>query len=239
MVKHRLAQTTMWRRRLSTNCLAITLAALLITPPAWARSVDLDIRNAAQAHPGIHKVLKPYCIDLRKRIEQRWVQIDPHTGETASVVMVIGSTGELTDIQPGEGTGVAQVIAGEAIKQCAPFAPVPSPQPCLLVKATLRSKRPNVDPTPAVNALLGLAMVALAGFSVYALYKWGGSGSTNSSGYVNPQYEYVNCYTRADGTYVPGYRRTVGDGTLMNNYSTQGNINPWTGQPGYVTPYGR
>ncbi len=85
----------------------------------------------------------------------------------------------------------------------------------------------------------GLAMIALSGFSVYALYKWGGSGSTNGSGYVNQQYEYVNGYTRADGPYVPGYRRTVGDGTLLNNYSTQGSINPWTGQPGYVDPYDR
>ncbi len=234
-----MANDTQKARKLQIQTIAGFLAISMSLPPVWARAVDLDIRNAAQAYPGIHKVLKPYCVDLRKRIEQRWSQIAPHTGENASVVMVIGSNGELTDIQPGEVTGVAQVIAGEAIKQCAPFEPVPPPQPCLLVKATLRSKRPNVDPPPAVNALLGLAMVALAGFSVYALYKWGGNGSTNGSGYVNTQYEYVNGYTRADGTYVPGYRRTVGDGTLMNNYSTQGNTNPWTGQPGYVDPYGR
>ncbi len=43
---------------------------------------------------------------------------------------------------------------------------------------------------------------------------------------------YVNGYTRSDGTYVHGHHRTTPDNTVNNNYNTQGNINPYTGQSG-------
>lgn len=49
--------------------------------------------------------------------------------------------------------------------------------------------------------------------------------------------QYVKGYTRADGTYVQGYYRTQPDGNVWNNYSTQGNYNPYTGQQGTVNPY--
>lgn len=42
----------------------------------------------------------------------------------------------------------------------------------------------------------------------------------------------VNGYTRSNGTYVQPYERTAPDNTRSNNYSTQGNINPYTGQQG-------
>jgi len=48
---------------------------------------------------------------------------------------------------------------------------------------------------------------------------------------------YVNPYTRSDGTYVPGHHRTAPDSNPHNNYSTQGNYNPYTGQTGTVDPY--
>lgn len=48
---------------------------------------------------------------------------------------------------------------------------------------------------------------------------------------------YVNPYVRSDGTYVQGHNRTAPDSNPYNNYSTQGNINPYTGQKGYVNPY--
>lgn len=49
---------------------------------------------------------------------------------------------------------------------------------------------------------------------------------------------YVHGYYRNDGTYVQGYHRTSPDSTPYNNYSTQGNYNPWTGKPGTVNPAG-
>ena len=43
---------------------------------------------------------------------------------------------------------------------------------------------------------------------------------------------YVNGYTKSNGTYVNGYERTNPNNTRNDNYSTQGNINPYTGQEG-------
>lgn len=48
---------------------------------------------------------------------------------------------------------------------------------------------------------------------------------------------YVNPYLRKDGTYVEGHRRTSPDANPYNNYSTQGNVNPYTGSQGTVNPY--
>lgn len=57
--------------------------------------------------------------------------------------------------------------------------------------------------------------------------------------------QYVHGYVKKDGTYVQGYYRTDPNNTRNDNYSTQGNVNPYTGQPGtkprdedtYSNPY--
>lgn len=43
---------------------------------------------------------------------------------------------------------------------------------------------------------------------------------------------YVNGYTKSNGTYVSGYYKTTPDYTRDNNYSTKGNVNPYTGASG-------
>jgi hypothetical protein len=48
---------------------------------------------------------------------------------------------------------------------------------------------------------------------------------------------YVRPYVRSDGAYVPGHYRSAPDGNPYNNWSTQGNVNPYTGQLGTVDPY--
>lgn len=48
---------------------------------------------------------------------------------------------------------------------------------------------------------------------------------------------YVKGYTKKDGTYVQPHYRSAPDGTPYNNWSTKGNANPYTGQPGYKDPY--
>lgn len=55
-------------------------------------------------------------------------------------------------------------------------------------------------------------------------------------GQVNPNYHYVNGYTRQDGTYVQGYYRTNPNSTNTDNYSTKPNVNPWTDKPGTIEP---
>jgi hypothetical protein len=44
----------------------------------------------------------------------------------------------------------------------------------------------------------------------------------------------VHGYTKANGTYVQPYTRSSPNGTKADNYSTQGNVNPYTGQRGQV-----
>lgn len=48
---------------------------------------------------------------------------------------------------------------------------------------------------------------------------------------------YVRGYTRSDGTYVQPHYRSSPDGNVWNNYSTKGNVNPYTGKRGTVDPY--
>ena len=49
--------------------------------------------------------------------------------------------------------------------------------------------------------------------------------------------QYVDGYQRSDGTYVQGHYRTDPNDTRLDNYSTRGNTNPYTGEPGYRDPY--
>ncbi len=47
----------------------------------------------------------------------------------------------------------------------------------------------------------------------------------------------VQGYTRKDGTFVQPYYRSAPDKSFNNNWSTKGNINPYTGKAGtVVTP---
>jgi len=67
----------------------------------------------------------------------------------------------------------------------------------------------------------------------YGSYSYSpGTGSKSSS-------TYVHGYMRKNGTYVEGYRRSTPDHSFENNWSTKGNVNPYTGKIGTrVTPPG-
>ena len=47
--------------------------------------------------------------------------------------------------------------------------------------------------------------------------------------------QYVSPHFRSNGAYVEGYYRSSPNGTTLDNYSHQGNINPYTGDKGYHT----
>jgi hypothetical protein len=47
----------------------------------------------------------------------------------------------------------------------------------------------------------------------------------------------VDGYYRKDGTYVAPHHRTSPDSRRDNNYGSQGNMNPYTGQMGTIDPY--
>lgn len=47
----------------------------------------------------------------------------------------------------------------------------------------------------------------------------------------------VKGYTKKDGTYVAPHYRSSPNRTKLDNYSTRGNVNPYTGKVGTVDPY--
>ncbi|RFU46925.1 hypothetical protein [Paraburkholderia sp. DHOC27] len=47
---------------------------------------------------------------------------------------------------------------------------------------------------------------------------------------------YVQGYTRNNGTYVEGHYQTNPNDTQYDNWSSKGNVNPYTGQEGTVYP---
>ena len=53
---------------------------------------------------------------------------------------------------------------------------------------------------------------------------------------TNPNHLKVSGYTRKDGTYVQPYFRTEPNSSKQDNFSTKGNINPYTGKPGWIDP---
>jgi len=48
---------------------------------------------------------------------------------------------------------------------------------------------------------------------------------------------YVAPYVKQDGTYVEGHYKSQPNNTKTDNYSSQGNTNPYTGKEGTVDPY--
>jgi len=48
---------------------------------------------------------------------------------------------------------------------------------------------------------------------------------------------YVKPHIRKDGTFVEGHVRSAPNNTRADNYGSQGNSNPWTGQQGRIDPY--
>jgi hypothetical protein len=57
-----------------------------------------------------------------------------------------------------------------------------------------------------------------------------------STGHVNPSAHYVRPYVTKKGTVVQGHMQTNPNGTKLDNYSTKGNVNPYTGKPGTKNP---
>lgn len=48
----------------------------------------------------------------------------------------------------------------------------------------------------------------------------------------------VKGYVKKDGTYVAPHYRSSPDSSRSNNWSSQGNVNPYTGKVGTQNPYG-
>jgi hypothetical protein len=71
--------------------------------------------------------------------------------------------------------------------------------------------------------LFGLILLLLIPFTII--------GQSRSSSDV-----YVKGYVKKNGTVVPGYYRSAPNNTNRDNFSTKGNINPYTGSKGHIEP---
>lgn len=74
--------------------------------------------------------------------------------------------------------------------------------------------------------------VALAAASTGAFARGGGGGHSSSGGSHS-----VSGYTRSNGTYVAPSHSTNPNGTKLDNWSTRGNSNPYTGKEGTKNPF--
>jgi len=63
----------------------------------------------------------------------------------------------------------------------------------------------------------------------------GHGGRSHSSG-KSGGYVHVKAYKTKSGKYVGAHNRTSPDGTKANNWSTKGNVNPYTGKEGTKEP---
>lgn len=60
----------------------------------------------------------------------------------------------------------------------------------------------------------------------------GVSGGGRGSGHTNPELQQVGAYQRSDGTQVGGYTRTRANASRTDNFSSRGNLNPFTQERG-------
>lgn len=85
--------------------------------------------------------------------------------------------------------------------------------------------------------ILLLVAVTAGTLSSPALAQYGGNSQNYGSGYTNPRTNQSDGYVRRDGGYVAPHQRTNPNNTRSDNYSTQGNVNPYTGQSGNRKPW--
>lgn len=94
-----------------------------------------------------------------------------------------------------------------------------------------------MKPTIAITILAVIAMAAIPAAQARGKSGGGSHSKGYSSGYTNSSSHSVRGHIRKDGTYVQPHQVTNRNSTKLDNYSTKGNVNPYTGKPGTVDPY--
>lgn len=77
-----------------------------------------------------------------------------------------------------------------------------------------------------------LSFLLIISTGVNAQHNYQSINYNSSSSNLNSNSTYVKGYYKSNGTYVQGYYRTKSNNTNLDNYSTKGNINPYTGASG-------
>lgn len=81
------------------------------------------------------------------------------------------------------------------------------------------------------------AVVLVADGGVFdVLAKGGGRGGGGHKGGKGGDTS-VRGHTKRDGTYVQPHHRKAPNSSKQDNYSTKGNVNPYTGKEGTVEPF--
>lgn len=92
-----------------------------------------------------------------------------------------------------------------------------------------------------MKKLIVLALSIAVAFPAFAR-GYSGSYKSSSHSYSSRSVKshgsstHVRGYTKKNGTYVQPHMRTSPNSTKMDNYSTKGNVNPYTGKHGTVNP---
>lgn len=94
----------------------------------------------------------------------------------------------------------------------------------------------NLSKDPGAHALMDKAVTRTAPFThalaaVFCIIVSAWTGVAQGRGGA----VHVSGYTRSNGTYVAPHYRSAPDGNFGNNWSTLGNINPYTGKLGTLT----
>jgi hypothetical protein len=82
------------------------------------------------------------------------------------------------------------------------------------------------------GTLLSAVAIVMIAAPATAQYQSSYGTRSSSSGYGSTGDHYVTGHTTESGTYVQGHMATNPNNTRNDNYSTRGNVNPYTGEAG-------
>lgn len=88
-----------------------------------------------------------------------------------------------------------------------------------------------------IHKTLVCAAIVCSALSVAPAFARGGGGGSHGGGSHSHSSSSggshsISSYTRSNGTYVAPSHGTNPNGTRRDNWSTKGNVNPYTGKPG-------
>ncbi len=227
---------------------ALLLSLMICCPPCLAKAVSLDVyeldpatMKTSHPSPEMKPYYKPFFVEMRHRIEDNWSITDPAVGRSIEVLFLVDRTGKVTEMMPkpldrppDKFDQVVAAAAASTIMKSSPFQALPhmrSEEMAVMAKFKSRYPRTEINSDQVMNAVIAAGLAAAIGFGIWALIKYGGNTSSAPSGYTNPNWHWVH---RRDGTV---FIQTNPNDTMYDNFSTKGNTNWNTGQPGTVVPY--
>ncbi len=103
---------------------------------------------------------------------------------------------------------------------------------CIPRDATITTSR--VLHSPTFWALVGVAGALFCGYMLARSAR--GYYANPCAGVVNPNDHWVSAYTDRNGVFHVGHMQSNPNGTMTDNFSSTCNVNPYTGQLGYIPP---